>query len=261
VTHIPRKRFGQHFLIDQNIIRKIVAQINLRRTDRLVEIGPGLGALTKALLPQVDHLTVVEIDRDLAATLQQADFAGQALTVHVADALQFDFSALGTSLRIVGNLPYNISTPLIFHLLTHINSIQDMHFMLQKELVDRITAVPGHKHYGRLSVMVQYWCQTQALFTVPPQAFKPAPKVYSAVLRLIPDGSKPRAAHITDLSEVVKTAFMFRRKTLSNALKSLLTAADFAAVGIDATQRPEQLTVEQFVALANRFSASRSTGQ
>ena len=249
-----KKRFGQHFLHDLSIIQKMVYAINPKSAEKLIEIGPGLGALTFPLLDETHHLDVVEIDRDVIQPLQQK---GQdRLTIHNVDALRFDFSSLlddaTAKLRVVGNLPYNISTPLIFHLLEFREQISDMHFMLQKEVVDHLTAIPGSKDYGRLSIMVQYFCQADYLFYVPPSAFNPPPKVDSAVLRIKPWDELPYVSNNHDnLSKLVKEAFSKRRKTLRNSLKKMLTAEQIESVGIDAGLRPEQLSVEDYVKLSN----------
>lgn len=252
--HQARKRFGQHFLHDQHIIQKIVAAINPQTGEHLVEIGPGLGALTKALLPLVSNLDAIEIDRDIIPKLKNLAEPYGTLTIHEADALTFSFATLSKEqpLRVVGNLPYNISTPLIFHLLEEVECIQDMHFMLQKEVVDRLAAHPGNKTYGRLSVMVQYYCNVKKLFTVPPGAFNPPPQVDSAIIRLTPYAEPPYPAkNIRTLSTVVSTAFGQRRKTLRKSLQSLLTPEHWSRLTIDAQLRPEQLTVENFVEISN----------
>ena len=248
-----KKRFGQHFLNDHSVIRNIVTSIYPKADDTLIEIGPGLGALTFPLLEKIDHLHVVEIDRDIIQRLR--DRQDSRITIHDIDALKFDTQSVhpdeGRSLRIVGNLPYNISTPLIFHLLESSSSILDMHFMLQKEVVDRMTAVPHTKLYGRLSVMVQYHCQTQNLFNVPPSAFSPPPKVDSAVIRLTPWATKPYIAKDEKaLSHLVNQAFMKRRKTIRNALKDVLNQEQIEQAGVDPTLRPENLTVENYVNLS-----------
>jgi len=254
MNHRPRKRFGQNFLHDQNVIRGIVAAIHPQAGERLVEIGPGLGALTEPLLAALGEMDAVELDRDLVPRLQQ-QFAG-ALRIHNADALKFDFCSLleedGDKLRVAGNLPYNISTPLIFHLLEQSHCIRDMHFMLQKEVVNRLAANPGGGDYGRLSVMVQYRCRVEKLFTVPPGAFNPPPKVDSAIVRLTPYTEPPHPARDEKLlGRVVTQAFGQRRKTLRNNMKGLLDAAAIEALGIDPGCRPETLSLEQFVSLAN----------
>jgi 16S rRNA (adenine1518-N6/adenine1519-N6)-dimethyltransferase len=255
LTHRAKKRFGQNFLHDPGIIGKLLRGIAARPGDTLVEIGPGLGALTCPLLEQTGRLDVVELDRDLIPLLREKCAGRGELTIHQADALKFDFRSLvppGARIRVVGNLPYNISTPLIFHLLSSKDVIADMHFMLQKEVVDRLAAEPGGGDYGRLSVMTQYHCRVERLFNVPPGAFSPPPKVQSAVVRLIPHAPMPAAADDeTLLAEVVTRAFAQRRKTLRNTLKGLAPAQLLQRLGIDPGRRAETLTVEQFVAIAN----------
>lgn len=253
--HRPRKRFGQNFLVDPRITDKIVAAVNPKPDDALVEIGPGKGVLTKKLLQHVDRLDVIEIDRDLAAHLERELNQNGRLTVHCVDALEYNFNRLHTQspLRIVGNLPYNISTPLMFHLFDFSNRIADMHFMLQKEVVDRLAAAPGSGDYGRLSVMVQYYAAVTPLFAVAPSAFKPIPKVDSAVVRLArKPASAPRANNERTFSSVVKQSFAQRRKTLKNNLKGILTGDDLAACGIDPGARAETLSVDAFIRLADR---------
>jgi 16S rRNA (adenine1518-N6/adenine1519-N6)-dimethyltransferase len=257
IDHIPRKRFGQNFLIDDGIIHAIVNAIHPQSGETVVEIGPGLGALTKPLLEQIPHLHVVELDRDLVARLRRAWPAGR-LSVHEGDALKFDFASLGGDLRIVGNLPYNISSPLLFHLMAYAACIRDMHFMLQKEVVERMVASPATADYGRLSVMLQRRFHMERLLDVPPDAFDPPPKVESAVVRLIPK----TAAEIVPLDEavfarVVAAAFAQRRKTLRNTLGALFAAADFTALGIDPGLRAEALALADFEALAQRLAARR----
>ncbi len=256
-THRARKRFGQNFLVDLNIIDKIIGALSPKTDDKLIEIGPGQGALTAPLLNACPNLTCIEVDRDLAELLKQrfsADYP--AFTLVQADALKTDFSALavdGEPLRIIGNLPYNISTPLIFHLLSFHQQIKDMHFMLQKEVVDRLAATPGSKAYGRLSVMTQYYCQVQPLFTVPASAFRPAPKVESAVVRLRPHQQLPYTAQDAEhLASVVRACFQLRRKTLRNCLKSLLDTEQLQQIDIDLTLRPENLSVGDFVQISNQ---------
>jgi 16S rRNA (adenine1518-N6/adenine1519-N6)-dimethyltransferase len=249
--HAPRKRFGQNFLVSPGIIRKIVDAIAPQPGDRMVEIGPGLGALTEPLLTRLDHLQVVEIDRDLIARLGQR-FAPERLTIHAGDALVFDFAALGPDLRVVGNLPYNISTPLLFHLAEAAASLRDLHFMLQREVVDRMVAAPGSGDYGRLSVMLQYRFDMERLFLVPPGAFQPAPQVDSAIVRLLPRPAAQLAARDHALfAKLVATAFGQRRKMLRNNLRDLVDEAGLAAVGIAPTARAEELAVEDYVRLAN----------
>ena len=259
-----KKRFGQHFLHDQYVIQNIITGIHPREDETLVEIGPGLGALTFPLLDKVNHLHVVEIDRDIIHRLKEMN--DSRLSIYETDALKFDPATIPNPdnqlLRIVGNLPYNISTPLIFHLLESSIIIKDMHFMLQKEVVERITALPNTKLYGRLSVMVQYHCQTENLFKVSPRAFSPPPKVESAVIRLIPWIEKPFVAKDEkSLSQLVNQAFMKRRKTLRNALKDLLSYEQIEQAEVDPTLRPENLSVEDFVNLANIFSHSNAFSQ
>lgn len=249
-----KKRFGQHFLQDTYIINSLVRAIYPKSEQQIIEIGPGGGALTFPLLEQVEHLEVVELDRDVIAWWQsQADLKDK-LTIHAQDALTIDLKALarGDKIRVVGNLPYNISTPLIFHLLEQVEMIEDMHFMLQKEVVDRLVAVAGDKDHGRMAVMVQYLCETEFLFDVPPSAFNPPPKVDSAVVRLTPRRVIKEPVHsIKKLSELVALAFAQRRKTLRNNLKGVLSDADFAALGIDPSRRAETLEVSDFVRMTN----------
>lgn len=253
MTHQPRKRFGQHFLHDPAVIRRIVAAIGPQPGDRLVEIGPGEGAITFELLRAVGRLDAVELDRDLVEPLRERSRGVGELLVHGADALRFDFCSLtasGEKLRLVGNLPYNISTPLLFHLLDQARCIRDMHFMLQKEVVERMAAAPGGKDYGRLSVMLQARCEVIPLFAIGPGAFRPPPKVDSAVVRLIPLAQPPDIADPALFARLVATAFAQRRKTLRNGLKGLLTAEAIAALGIDPGARAEQLPLADFVRLA-----------
>jgi 16S rRNA (adenine1518-N6/adenine1519-N6)-dimethyltransferase len=253
--HIPRKRFGQHFLQDHQIIEHLVDVIAPTPEQHLVEIGPGQGALSIPVLKKAEKLDVIELDRDLIPILtERCDQIG-TLTVHQADALQFDFKTLQKnteSLRIIGNLPYNISTPLIFHLLEFSDMIADMHFMLQKEVVDRLAAHSGGADYGRLSIMVQYRCAVTALFDVPPEAFYPPPKVNSSIVRLIPYKTPPfLAKNYSHFAYLVKQAFSQRRKTLRNCLKSVMNDQDWIHTQIDSGLRPEQLTVEEYVNLSN----------
>lgn len=256
-THRPRKRFGQHFLTDRSVIERIVAAIAPAAGDRLVEIGPGLGALTVALLARVPHLDVIELDRDLAARLAAA-WPAQRLTVHAGDCLRFDFSSLWPELRIAGNLPYNISTPLLFHVAGHAGVIRDATFMLQQEVVRRMAAVPGSAAYGRLSVGVQYRFEVAELFDVPPEAFHPIPKVVSAVVRMVPRRTRT-ACDEAALARIVAAAFGQRRKTLRNSLRGELPESALVELGIDPRSRAEDLAVEDFVRLANR-AASRPPG-
>ena len=254
MKHIARRRFGQNFLVSPGIIRKIVEAIDPRPGERLVEIGPGLGALTEPLLAAVGHLHVVEIDRDLIARLRQRHGPEQ-LSVHEGDALEFDFAALGPDLRIVGNLPYNISTPLLFHLAAVADSVRDMHFMLQKEVVDRMVAAPGGGDYGRLSVMLQYRFDMERLFVVPPGAFNPAPQVDSAIVRLLPRPADQIQLRDEALfARLVSTAFGQRRKMLRNTLREMADESQLAALGIAPTARAEEVAVADYVALANALA-------
>jgi len=249
--HTPRKRFGQNFLVSPGVIRNIVAAIAPRRDDNLIEIGPGLAALTAPLLDAVDRLHVVEIDRDLIARLRK-DFPADRLTVHEGDALAFDFATLGKKLRIVGNLPYNISTPLLFHLAGFAGCVQDMHFMLQKEVVDRMVASPGGTDNGRLSIMLQYRFEMERMFVVPPDAFDPPPKVDSAIVRLMPRPASELCVHDEAVfARVVTAAFSQRRKMLRNTLREFFDEPALAALGIPPTARPEELGVADYVVLAN----------
>ena len=253
-----KKRFGQHFLHDRGVIERMLRALSLSPSDRVVEIGPGPGALTFPLLERLPHLDIVEIDRDVIAWWQQQPQATGKLTIHAQDALKLDVAGLrgaGEQLRIVGNLPYNISTPLLFHLLEQGSDIRDMLFMLQKEVVDRITAEPDSSDYGRLSVMMQYFCATSYLMKVGPGAFKPPPKVDSAVVYLKPWASLPYTANnLAAFSQLVAQAFSQRRKTLRNTLKGLVTAEQMESLGIDPTRRAETLAVKDFVQLANLIS-------
>jgi 16S rRNA (adenine1518-N6/adenine1519-N6)-dimethyltransferase len=263
--HRARKRFGQNFLHDHNVIRNIVAAIRPRPDDVLLEIGPGQGALTAALLETGCQLHALELDRDLVPRLQAQFGAAANFHLQQGDALRLDLAALALAppgrLRVVGNLPYNISTPLIFHLLEQHGHIADMHFMLQKEVVARLAAAPGSKTYGRLGIMAQYFCEVEALLDVPPGAFTPQPKVQSAVVRLIPHRAPPHPAQsVATLQLVVRTAFNQRRKTLRNALQNLLTAQQLAALGIDAGARPETLPLATYVALADAINSREPPG-
>lgn len=255
LEHRARKRFGQNFLRDPNVIDRMVRAIDPRPGQRIVEIGPGLAALTQPLLAKVGAMEAVELDRDLIPELLQRCRGAGELTVHQGDALRFDFAGLrrgGQRLRVVGNLPYNISTPLIFHLLEAAEAVEDMHFLLQKEVVDRLAAAPGEEAYGRLSVMVQYYCQVTPLFHIGPGAFTPVPKVDSAYVRLVPHRDLPHPVRdVNLLSRLVAQAFSQRRKTLRNSLKGLLGEEAIAAAGIDPVIRPEDVPLSGFVRLAN----------
>ncbi|MEX0606560.1 MAG: 16S rRNA (adenine(1518)-N(6)/adenine(1519)-N(6))-dimethyltransferase RsmA [Halofilum sp. (in: g-proteobacteria)] len=254
-----RKRFGQHFLHERATIERIVAAVAPQPGDHLVEIGPGEGVLTRPLLEAVGRLDAVEIDRDLAAALRARDDWPGTLELHEADALAFDFAALARDrpLRLVGNLPYNISTPLLFHLLSQRTSITDMHFMLQREVVDRMASGPGNKVYGRLSVMIQAYCVVTPLFRIAPGAFRPPPAVESAVVRLVPRTPLVPPEHVDVFAEIVRLAFGARRKTLRNTLRSRLSAEAVSAAGVDPSARPESLPVSAFAALAAAAYAGR----
>ncbi len=256
--HVARKRFGQNFLVDQQVISDIVSAVAPKRDDCVVEIGPGLGALTDPLLQRLDHLHVVEIDRDIIARLRPR-YSPAKLTIHPGDALDLDFSSLvdqsGRKLHVVGNLPYNISTPLLFHLARFADCVYDMHFMLQKEVVERMVAEPGSSDFGRLSVMLQYRFVMDWLLDVPPECFSPAPKVDSAVVRLIPRPADELSARDeARFAAVVSAAFGQRRKMLRNNLKGILGDDGFAALGIAPTARAEELSVADYLRIANSLS-------
>jgi len=254
MTHTPRKRFGQNFLHDHNVIYNILSSLQAKSDQHWVEISPGQGALTEPLLNMGLRLDVVELDRDLVAFLIEK-FKHSDIKIHSGDALKFNFGALAVDnkkLRIIGNLPYNISTPLMFHLLENAFCIEDMHFMLQKEVVDRICAVPGSKKYGRLSVMMQYHCATELLFDVPPESFDPAPKVMSAIVRLVPHLTPPVEVNdMVKLNKIVTQAFSQRRKTLRNSLKKIMDENSIIDLNIDPTSRAEVLTLNDFARLSN----------
>ena len=257
-THQPRKRFGQNFLTDEGVIAEIARAVNPDKDDNIVEIGPGQGALTRALLDYGCRLNAVEIDRDLQGLLQGI-FSKEAFTLHNADALSFDFSSLASTdskLRIVGNLPYNISTPLLFHLYRFGPINEDMHFMLQKEVVERLAASPGTRDWGRLSVMTQIDHGVEYLFDVPPEAFYPRPKVQSAIVRLTPLAS-PRHTDCdrVALAKFVQTAFAQRRKTLRNNLKGILSDSEIEALGLDPSVRAEALEIDDLVRLCRAANA------
>lgn len=261
MKHIPRKRFGQNFLTDQSVLHHIIQSIHPQAEERIVEIGPGLGALTRLLLEHVKHLYAVELDRDLAKHLTGI-FDETRLTLYSADALQFDFNViprasppLSQPLRVVGNLPYNISTPLLFYLMKYVDQIQDQHFMLQKEVVERMVAEPGSKTFGRLSVMLQWRYHMECLFIVPPTAFDPPPRVESAIVRMIPI-EHPLPCDWGKLEHVVAQAFSQRRKVIRNSLSGLFTEQELMDVGIDPQVRPETVSVAHFVALSNRLNVS-----
>lgn len=256
MKHIPRKRFGQNFLTDEAVLYDIIRAIDPQPDDIMVEIGPGLAAMTRLLLESLKQLHVVELDRDLVARLKK-NFDPQRLVVHEGDALQFDFGSIpvtpGHKLRVVGNLPYNISSPLLFHLAAIAPQVQDQHFMLQKEVVERMVAEPGGKSFGRLSVMLQWRYHMELLFVVPPTAFDPPPQVDSAIVRMIPI-AQPLPCDAARLEKVVTKAFSQRRKVIRNCLAGMFTENDLIDAGIDPQARPEAVPVEQFLALANRLS-------
>lgn len=258
MKHIPRKRFGQNFLTDDSVLHDIIRAINPQPDDAMVEIGPGLAAMTRLLLESLRQLHVVELDRDLVAHLQK-QFDPQRLIVHAADALQFDFHTIPVppqqKLRVVGNLPYNISSPLLFHLAQIAPQVQDQHFMLQKEVVERMVAEPGSKTYGRLSVMLQWRYHMELLFVVPPTAFDPPPRVDSAIVRMLPL-AQPLVCDQRRLEEVVTKAFSQRRKVIRNCLAGMFAEQELIDTGIDPQVRPEDVAVAQFVALA-QLAASR----
>ena len=261
--HTARKRFGQNFLHDDYVIGKIVAAIAPKNEQNLVEIGPGLGALTDPVCEEVDRLTVIELDRDLAKRLRQHPFNGEKLNVIEQDAMTMDFCALlkempdsDRKLRVFGNLPYNISTPLMFHLFDHAPCIEDMHFMLQKEVVNRLAAGPGSKSYGRLSVMAQYYCHVIPVLNVPPGAFNPPPKVDSAVVKLVPHSVPPvQVESLSTLERVCAQAFNQRRKTIRNSLKDCLSEEEITELGLDPKCRPETLSLTDFATIANAVSS------
>ena len=247
MRHQPRKRFGQNFLVDHRIINQIISTISPKNDDSIVEIGPGKGAITFPLLEYLDHLSVIEIDRDLVSMLELEE--QEKLTIYQSDALIFDFSQIPNKIRLIGNLPYNISSPLLFHLLGYRDQIVDMTFMLQKEVVDRIVAPPGNKTYGRLSVMMQAFYEVELMFVVPKESFEPQPKIESAILYL-KTKEQPLVKNSKPLEEIVKLAFSQRRKTLKNCLKPVLNQSQ---TEIDLSQRAEMLSTENFVTLMNDY--------
>ncbi|WP_153708752.1 16S rRNA (adenine(1518)-N(6)/adenine(1519)-N(6))-dimethyltransferase RsmA [Eikenella corrodens] len=256
--HTARKRFGQNFLQDSRIIADIVQAVRPQPADTVVEIGPGLGAITEPLAAKLDCLHVCEIDRDIIGYLKTRPYAGK-LVIHEGDVLQFDFASVPGRKKIVGNLPYNISTPLLFHLSRYADEVEDMHFMLQKEVVERMVAEPGSNDFGRLSVMLQYFFEMEKLLDVPPEAFSPAPKVDSAVVRLIP--AKYRIGQAQDFEQfaaLVKQAFHQRRKTIRNNLKGIADDGDLQTAGISPQERAEHIAPEKYVALANLLAQKAS---
>lgn len=255
MKHIPRKRFGQNFLTDQSVLHDIIRAIDPQPRDTMVEIGPGLAAMTRLLLDSLERLHVVELDRDLVGRLKKS-FDPERLIVHEGDALQFDFASIVVApdarLRVVGNLPYNISSPLLFRLAEIAPLVQDQHFMLQKEVVERMVAEPGSKTYGRLSVMLQWRYHMDLLFVVPPTAFDPPPRVESAIVRMIPL-AQPLACDALKLEQVVAKAFSQRRKVIRNCVAGMFTESELIDAGIDPQARPETVPVDRFVALATRL--------
>jgi len=247
MAHKPRKRFGQNFLVDQQIINQIISTISPQKSDNVIEIGPGKGALTFPLIGHLEHINVIEIDRDLISLLLKKN--NEKICIHESDALVFNFDQFKQNIRIVGNLPYNISSPLLFHLLNYRDNIIDMTFMLQKEVVDRIVALPGSRVYGRISVIMQAFFDTELMFVVPKESFDPQPKIESAILYL-KTKSEPLVQNSKPLEEIVKIAFSQRRKTLKNCLKSVLNQSQ---TDIDLSQRAEMLSVENFVTLMNDY--------
>ena len=260
MNHRAKKRFGQNFLVDEQIIADIIGAIRPEPADNMVEIGPGLGALTRPLLKRLNHLHVVEIDRDIIARLEH-DYPQSnpesKLTIHAGDALEFDIATLPAPLRIVGNLPYNISSPLLFHFAAYAERIRDMHFMLQNEVVERMVAAHSTPEYGRLSVMLQYRFNMEKLLDVPPESFRPAPKVNSAIVRMIPlPASEIQVRDEKLFAAIVGAAFGQRRKTLRNTLRNYLNEAGFTQLGINAQLRAENLGVAEFTKIANYLSGS-----
>ena len=266
--HRARKRFGQNFLHDQNVIQRIINAIHPQPTDHMVEIGPGQGALTRKLLANCGKLDAVELDRDLAAYLQQTLGEDPRFALHLGDVLKFDFSTLcdtvsdkPRSLRVVGNLPYNISTPCMFHLLNYSHLIQDMTFMLQLEVVQRLAAQPGDEEFGRLGLMMQYYCEVEHLFDVPPGAFTPQPKVCSAIVRLTPHRELPvKVLDVRCLQDVVRVAFTQRRKTLKNSLRTLISEAELSKLPIDLGLRPENLSLADYARISDSITRAAGTG-
>ena len=254
--HVARKRFGQNFLVDTFIIDSIVAALNLQGDDEVVEIGPGQAAITDLIVEQCAKLDLVELDRDLIPILQEKFSTREQVTIHQHDALKFDYKTLyrDKKLRLVGNLPYNISTPLIFHLFDNIDLFLDMHFMLQKEVVERMCASVNSKAYGRLSIMTQYYCDTEMLFEVPPEAFDPRPKVTSAIISLQPRMQR-EDVDVSLLNKVVTSAFNMRRKNLRNALKTFLQAEDFAHLELNDQARPENLSLDDYIRITQFLQA------
>ena len=255
MKHVARKRFGQNFLTDKLVLDNIIDAIGPEKGQAMVEIGPGLAAMTALLLKRLDHMHVVELDRDLVARLEN-NFPREKLTIHSGDALKFDYGQIpvpeGQKLRVVGNLPYNISSPLLFHLADFAHLIEDQHFMLQKEVVERMVAAPGSKVYGRLSVMLQWRYDMSLMFIVPPTAFDPPPQVESAIVRMVPvPAARKLACDGPTLEAVVMKAFSQRRKVIRNCVAGMFTEAQLVEAGIDPSTRPETVSLAQYVALSN----------
>lgn len=264
LMHRARKRFGQNFLVDASIIERIVKAVNPQQGEPLIEIGPGKGAITEKLLAACDHLDVIEIDRDLASRLQSSYGSNPGFTLHESDVLKFDFNTIACPVqgfRILGNLPYNISTPLLFHLLKYNEQIHDMVFMLQLEVVKRMAAGIGDNNYGRLSIMIQYFCKVEMLFKVPASAFNPAPKVESAIVKLTPYRTLPfPAINPKMLEKVVRIAFGQRRKTIRNSLKTLISASQIEALDINNSLRPENISLQDYVRISDFLSQQEEQG-
>ena len=259
MSHQAKKRFGQNFLVNEQIIADIIRAISPAEQDNMVEIGPGLGALTRPLLMKLNTLHVVEIDRDIIARLK-ADYPQNKIIIHEGDALKFDIALLPTALRIVGNLPYNISSPLLFHFADYEEQITDMHFMLQNEVVERMVAAPSTPEYGRLSVMLQYRFHMEKVLDVPPDSFRPAPKVDSAIVRMIPISSKEIQVEDKQLfAEIVAAAFGQRRKTLRNTLRGHISEADFVQLGIDPQLRAENLSFVEYARITKKVALQRKS--
>lgn len=257
LVHLPRKRFGQNFLEDRTVVERIVSAVDPLPGETLIEIGPGLGALTAPLLDRIDRLHAVEVDRDIVAALRQR-FAPDRLAIHQGDVLDFDLAGLGSEVRVVGNLPYNISTPILFRVTAQSHAVKDAHFMLQREVVERMAAIPGSAAYGRLSVMLQYRWDIEPLFDVSPAAFTPQPKVWSSVVRMTPYRALPHPCRDEAVfAEVVALAFGQRRKTLRNALRTRINEAEISGLGIDPGARGETLGVAEFVGIADYLSGAR----
>lgn len=254
MTHRPRKRFGQNFLVDQAVIQRIISAIRLKPDQHIVEIGPGKGALTALIADKVDRFDLIELDKDLVPCLEEK-FKRPGLNIYQADALKFDLRTLlddERQIRLIGNLPYNISTPLLFHIIKYRSIVEDMHFMLQKEVVQRLTSDVNSSHYGRLGIMVQYYCKTEALFDVLPESFQPKPKVTSSIIRIKPHQTLPfLCKDVAILADLVRDAFNMRRKTIRNSMKKIITTIELEQLEINPDLRPESVSIELFVKIAN----------